>query len=194
MVNSPNRTAYILLHSNDGITWTEAAKDRMLRSYSDEDIYQFNDKSFYPGKTYYRLRIFDGENNTIALSQIISVGTTRSNTTVVQPRVNSQLKSNAETRSKNTGIQTSESNSNSWVLYPNPATDFVVVEYKGRDNLKGIVNVEVQDGTGKTVVKFRSGSMYKTIQVPLPYLQRGAYLLQVSVLDKVVMSQRFIKQ
>src|ERR1035437_9187543 len=39
MVNSSSRTSYLLLRSADGVTWTEAVKDRMLRNYTDEDIF-----------------------------------------------------------------------------------------------------------------------------------------------------------
>ena len=84
MVNAPYKTAYVLLKSDDGIVWTEAAKDRMLRKYTDEDMYIFNDKNFYHGKTFYRLRIYDASNNTVSLSPVITVHTTRFNNEQVQ--------------------------------------------------------------------------------------------------------------
>ncbi len=39
MVNSNYRTGYILLKSADGISWTEAAKDKRFRRYTDQDVY-----------------------------------------------------------------------------------------------------------------------------------------------------------
>ena len=44
MINANIRTSYLLLRSSDGVVWTEAAKDRMLRNYTEDDIYFFNGK------------------------------------------------------------------------------------------------------------------------------------------------------
>ena len=75
MINTNIRTSYLLLRSADGKSWTEAAKDRMLRNYTEDDIYFFNDRNFLPGKNYYRIKISDGDNNTISLSPIVVVNT-----------------------------------------------------------------------------------------------------------------------
>ena len=187
MVNVNTRTSYMLLRSTDGISWTEAAKDRMLRMYSEDDIYFFNDRYYSKGRNLYRLRILDAYNNTIALSPVVAVNTASRNELPV--------------REERTGTQGSiapriseSQNANSWVIYPNPATDLLKLMYKGQAELKGVVNVQIQDITGKTVIKFRSGSMYKSIQIPISNLQRGSYFIQVSVLNEVMMNQKFIKQ
>lgn len=193
MVNSRVRTSYLLLRSADGITWSEAAKDRMLRNYTDDDIYFFNDRYYSPGRNYYRLKISDANDNTIALSPIVIVNTKTTAVTSTTP---------ARTQTPSTGKQSTvppQTNSyppsnNSWIIYPNPARDLLKLTYKGSGDLKGVVNVQIQDVTGKTVVKFRSGSKYKTIEIPISHLQRGSYFIQVTVLNELMMSQKFIKQ
>lgn len=191
MINANVRTSYLLLRSADGKSWTEAAKDRMLRNYTEDDIYFFNDRSFFTGRNYYKIKIADGDNNTIVLSPVVVVNTkgTSYNTT---PKY---------TQSQTTGIQKTTPKVNiepqgnsSWVIYPNPVTDILKLAYKGQRDLKGVVFVQIQDATGKVVIKFRSCSMYKLIQIPVTNLQRGVYSIQLSVLDEVMMSQKFLKQ
>ncbi|MDB5221464.1 MAG: Metalloprotease Fpp2 [Chitinophagaceae bacterium] len=191
MINTNVRTSYLLLRSTDGVTWTEAAKDRMLRNYTEDDIYFFNDRYFSPGKNFYRLKITDGYNNTIALSPIVAVNTRgTTNTPVTYSNTQSQTGKQSITPKINTAPQ----DNNKWIIYPNPATDLLKLTYKGSGDLKGVVNVQIQDASGKIVIKFRSGSMYKTIQIPISNLQRGAYFIQVTVVNELMMNQKFIKQ
>jgi hypothetical protein len=187
MVNSNSRTSYLLLRSTDGITWMEAAKDRMLRYYSEDDIYFFNDRYFSSGKNYYRLKITDGGNNTVALSPVIIVNTNKGITA-------SGYESQTGKQTTVPKIRTEAPAGNGWVIYPNPATDLLKLMYKGQGDLKGVVNVQIQDVTGKTVIKFRSGSMYKNIQIPISNLQRGTYFIQLTVLSEVMLNQKFLKQ
>jgi hypothetical protein len=187
MVNSNSRTSYLLLRSADGVTWMEAAKDRMLRYYSEDDIYFFNDRYFQQGKNYYRLKITDAGNNTVALSPVIIVNT-NSGVTV------SNYESQTGKQSTVPKIRTETPAGNSWVIYPNPATDLLKLMYKGQGEIKGVVNVQIQDATGKIVVKFRSGSMYKNIQIPISNLQRGTYFIQLTVANEVMLKQAFVKQ
>lgn len=200
MVSSNTRTSYIVLKSNDGVTWTEVVKDRTLRYYNDQDIYFYNDRYFLPGKSFYRIVITDASKNTIALSPIVSVSTNGknksavSNAAPVYPQPKNNVSQNTTPSQNNIQPDNDYSHNNSWVIYPNPARDNLSLTYKGYGPLKGVVNVQIQDATGKIVVKFRSGSMYKTIQIPISNLQRGVYFIQVSVLDELMMSQRFIKQ
>ena len=191
MINSNVRTSYLLLRSADGVTWTEAAKDRMLRYYTEDDIYFFNDRYYVAGKNYYRLKITDSYNNTIALSPIVSVNT-RGTLNTVTYRSNTQMQTGKQTVTPK--INTEPQGNSSWIIYPNPATDLLKLTYKGPGDLKGVVNVQIQDVTGKVVIKFRSGSMYKTISIPISNLQRGTYVIQVSVLNELMMNQKFIKQ
>ncbi|MDB5200230.1 MAG: Metalloprotease Fpp2 [Chitinophagaceae bacterium] len=193
MINSNVRTSYLLLRSTDGVTWTEAAKDRMLRNYTEDDIYFFNDRYFSPGKNFYRLKITDGYNNTIALSPIVAVNTRGTISTPVTYS-NSSTQSQTGKQTVTPKINTAPQGNNKWIIYPNPATDFLKLTYKGSGDLKGVVNVQIQDASGKIVIKFRSGSMYKTIQIPISNLQKGAYFIQVTVVNELMMNQKFIKQ
>lgn len=194
MVYSSSRTSYLLLRSTDGVTWTEAVKDRMLRNYTDEDIYFFNDRLFLPGKNFYRIKIFDGYNNTIALSPIVVVNTGGTIKTTTTYPTNTQRQTTAKESNTQSQINTQPQSTNSWIIYPNPATDLLKLTYKGSGDLKGVVYVQIQDASGKIVIKYRSGSMYKTIQIPIPNLQKGAYFIQVTVLNELMMNQKFIKQ
>ncbi|MDQ6755334.1 MAG: T9SS type A sorting domain-containing protein [Bacteroidota bacterium] len=195
MVNSNLRTSYILLKSSDGITWTEVVKDRTLRYYNDNDIYFYNDRYFLQGKSFYRIVINDASKNTIALSPIVSVNTKEKNNPVsTYPQQKNNVSQNQSSSQNNIQQNNDYSHNNSWVIYPNPARDILTLSYKGYGTLKGVVNVQIQDVTGKIVIKFRSGSMYKTIQIPIADLRNGGYFIQVSVLDELMMSQKFIKQ
>lgn len=195
MVASNYHTGYILLKSTDGISWTEAAKDRRFRSYTDNDVYFFNDRYFSQGKNFYRIRIADEYNKTIALSTIVIVNTAPSLVPTKAPvYAKTQAGSTQQTQNKIPVNQTTTSGSNSWIIYPNPATDILKLAYKGSAELKGVVNVQIQDASGKVVIKFRSGSMYKNIEIPISNLRRGAYFIQVSVMNELMMNQRFIKQ
>ena len=193
MINSNTKTSYVLLKSTDGTVWTEAVKDRMLRKYSSDDSYIFTDRYFVQGNNYYRIKIADSYNNTLALSPIVVVnigGTTSFAKTPTSIKPNIQ----AQQSSQNKTIIIARPAVNSWIIYPNPATDILKLAYKGSNDLKGVVNVQIQNESGKTVIKFRSGSMYKNIEIPVSNLHRGAYFIQVTVQGELMMSQRFIKQ
>lgn len=166
MVNNPYKTSYIILRSADGIVWTEAAKDKTLRNYSSRDLYSFEDKFYTFGKNFYRVKISDGYNSTVALSPVVSVNAKPS-----QGEITS-----------------------TWVIYQNPVNDVLTLNYKGNTEIKGVVNIQVIDETGKTVIKFRSASIYKSIQIPVSKLKRGFYVTQVTVMNEMVMNKQFIKQ
>lgn len=149
-------------------------------------IYFFNDKHYFTGKNFYRIRIFDGNNNTIALSPIVVV-----NTQIIKPN-------SPETAVKENNKQSQRStipkSNNDWTIYPNPARDLLKLTYKGSTDLKGVVNVQIQDVSGKVVINFRSGSLYRTIEIPISNLQKGVYFIRLTVLNELMMSQKFIKQ
>ncbi len=56
------------------------------------------------------------------------------------------------------------------------------------------LHVQLQDMNGKIVIYFRSGSMYKLVQIPISNLQRGVYFMAVTVLNEIMMNQKFIKE
>ncbi len=144
MVNSTARTGYLLLKSTDGISWTEAAKDRMLRTYTEDDIYIFADRYFTAGRNYYRIKIADAYNNTIALSPVVIVNTSATIQTAKTPtpvKPQNSIQQQTQTINKTQGTATSANNS--WIIYPNPATDLLKLAYKGSAELKGVVNVQI---------------------------------------------------
>jgi len=164
MVNSTGKTTYILFRSTDGKNWTPVVTDKILRKYSGEDIFDYEDKFTYRGKIYYLLNILDASNNAIAVSKIITVN-------------------NEQGKGKG-----------SWVIYPNPVHDVLTLAFKGDGYIKGVVNVQIQNASGKIVTKFRSASINRTIQIPVDNLTNGFYVVQVTVMDEVMMTQKFIKE
>ena len=192
MVYASSKTGYLLLRSADGVTWSEAARDKLLRNYTNRDIYIFNDRLYLPGKNYYRIKIFDNYNNTIVLSPIVAVNAGVTLKTTIYPPT-TQRQTTIKENNTQKQVNTNNRSSNSWIIYPNPARDILKVTYKGSNPIRGVVNVQIQNASGKTVIRFRSASIYKTIEIPISNLPRGTYVIQINVLDEFMMNQGFIK-
>ncbi|MEO6453769.1 MAG: T9SS type A sorting domain-containing protein [Ginsengibacter sp.] len=75
MISHSTKTTYILLRSTDKKTWTEIVTDKMMKHYSEEDIFDYDDKVNRDEKYFYRLKIIDANNNTITLSNIAAINT-----------------------------------------------------------------------------------------------------------------------
>ena len=73
MVTTPGKTTYILLRSTDGKHWSEVVTDRIMRKYTAEDIFDYEDKVFTRGKIFYRLRIVDASYNTVIFSNMVTI-------------------------------------------------------------------------------------------------------------------------
>ena len=166
MVSHTSRTGYIIFRSKDGANWAEFIRDRVVKNYSDEDVYNYGDKSFSPGLNYYRVKIVDISGNIVAQSNIIQVNT----------------------REAAAGVTKS-----SWIIYPNPVTDILNIAYKGNKQLQGCYNLTIKDVAGKVVIRYRCASIYKSFQVPVDKLQRGTYQLEVMVNNAVLVNERFVK-
>ncbi len=173
MVDADGKTAYIILKSSDGISWSELVRDRNLKEYTSEDGYAFEDRNIHSPKNLYRLRIVDAFNSTVALSPIVVAGNGR------------------ETYPKSSP---SENEKNSWSIYPNPVHNLLTINYRGSSPIQGSIIVIIQDMNGKIVIRYRCASTTKMIQIPVDNIVRGTYLIQLSVANEVLMSQRFIKQ
>ena len=173
MIKTSYRTGYILLKSSDGKSWYEAVQDKTLRDYSEKDIYNFDDKLFTPdSKNYYRIRIFDSENNTVAVSPIV----------IIIPNTPSVIRASVnETYSK-------------WRIFPNPVSDVLSLSCKENEPVKGVINVKVTDVTGKIVKQFRAASINRSLAIPVNNLRKGMYAVQVSIQDELVLSDKFIKE
>jgi len=73
MVTAPGKTTYILLRSTDGRHWSEIVTDRIMRKYTAEDIFDYEDKALTRGQVFYRLRIVDANYNTVAFSNMVTI-------------------------------------------------------------------------------------------------------------------------
>ena len=170
MVNAEGKTGYIILKSTDGINWFELVRDRILRNYTNEDVYSFEDINLHYLKNQYRLRIIDAFNTTVALSSIVVAGSG-----AVQGR-------------------STEIDKNNWTIYPNPVSDVLTLNYRGSKVIQGCINVIILDINGKIVIRYRCASNTKLIQIPVGNIVRGSYFIQLSVSNEVLMKQNFIKQ
>ena len=162
MINHPAKTTYILLRSTDTKMWTEVVTDKIMRKYSQEDVFDYDDKVNRDQKYYYRLKIVDANNKAVAFSNIVIIST--------------------------------EVDKRSWVIYPNPVNDVLHLVYEGNNIIRGVINVIVQDITGKIVTRFRAASTNRSLEISVSSLRKGIYVAQVSILNEIVMNQKFVKQ
>jgi len=162
MISHSAKTTYILLRSTDTKRWIEVASDKVLRNYSEEDVFDYDDGVNRDGKYFYRLKIIDANNKTIAFSNTVTVST--------------------------------EVDKTSWVIYPNPVNDVLNLVCEGSNIIKGVINVTVQDVTGKIVIRFRAASTNRRLEIPVTQLRKGMYIVQISIMNEMVMNQKFIKQ
>ncbi|MGC4102024.1 T9SS type A sorting domain-containing protein [Ferruginibacter sp.] len=80
-----------------------------------------------------------------------------------------------------------------WVMYPVPVTDVLTLQYKGTEKIAGVVNVFIQNVTGRIITRLRSGSLNTTIRIPVDNLGKGVYDVRIVIEDEVVWNQRFVK-
>lgn len=178
-------TAYVLLKSADGVNWQVAAANPVFRNYTSSTILAYNDNFKNEQKIFYRVRIYDTDNKTVALSNTATVANPRASVPEEkhQPITNSIEKAAPVSR-----------NINAWQIYPNPVSDWLSLVYKGKDIIKGVINVSVQDATGKTVIKFRAASTNKQLNIPVSNLRAGFYFIRINVLNQIQLSAKFVKQ
>lgn len=161
MVPHPSKTTYVLFRSTDAKNWREVVTDKIPRKYSEEDVFDYDDRVNRSDVYYYQIKIVDANNKTIALSNIASVSTGAEKT--------------------------------SWTIYPNPANDILHLVCEGSNVVKGVISVTVQDLTGKIVIRFRAASTNRSLEIPVSKLRKGAYVVQISIMNQTVLSQQFIK-
>jgi len=80
-----------------------------------------------------------------------------------------------------------------WVMYPVPAKDFLTLEYRGAVPIKGVINIFVQQSSGRIISRLRSSSLNKTITIPVNNLGKGFYDIRIIVQGELVWAQRFVK-
>ena len=184
MVNYASVTAYVLLKSIDGVVWQVAAANPVYRRYTSSTILAFKDQVADAEKLFYKVRVYDTHDNTVALS----------NTAVAQiQKAIYHGSSNKQPITKPNAI-TSGTTSKAWQLYPNPVTDILNLSFNRNDKPRGVINVIVTDATGKVIIRFRQASNNLQLHIPVSNLHTGLYFIKISVLDEVQMNEKFVKQ
>ncbi len=82
---------------------------------------------------------------------------------------------------------------NNWVMYPVPVGDVITLQYKGSNKITGVINVFIQNVSGRILTRLRSASLNTIIQIPVNNLGKGIYDIRIVVEDEVLWNQRFIK-
>jgi hypothetical protein len=85
------------------------------------------------------------------------------------------------------------SSTSSWVIYPVPVTDLITLEYRGSEPIRGVLNVIIQQPSGRVFTKKRYASLSRQIKIPVDYLPKGIYDIRILVQDEVIWDQRFVK-
>jgi len=80
-----------------------------------------------------------------------------------------------------------------WVIYPVPVGDVLTLQYRGTEKLKGVVNIFIQNISGRVITRLRSASLNTTIRIPVNNLGKGIYDIRIVVEDEVIWNQRFVK-
>ena len=78
-------------------------------------------------------------------------------------------------------------------MYPVPVKDVLTLEYRGIESIKGVINVFIQQPSGRIVYRLRSSSLNKKITIPVDNLGRGIYDIRIIVQGEIVWNQRFVK-
>ncbi len=185
MTNYYGTTAYVLLKSADGVTWQVTAANPVFRNYTSSTILAYHDKFSNERKLLYRVRIYDIDDKTVALSNTAVVANPTFSYPVEKPQATIKI------YSKPAPV---EANRNAWQLYPNPVHDMLNLVYRGKDIIKGVINVIVQDATGKAIIQFRSASKNKQLSIPVSNLRSGFYFIRINVLNEIQMNEKFVKQ
>lgn len=85
------------------------------------------------------------------------------------------------------------SSTNTWVMYPVPVTDLLTLEYRGSEPIKGVINIIIQNLSGRVLLKRRYSSQNKQIKIVPDFLPKGIFDVQIIVADEIIWSQRLVK-
>ena len=88
MVNYPGSTAYILFKSIDGVVWSPAAANPVFRNYTASTILAYRDNFTDEQQLYYRVKVYDTNENIVEISNTASVNNPKTN----HPNARSVLK------------------------------------------------------------------------------------------------------
>jgi hypothetical protein len=82
---------------------------------------------------------------------------------------------------------------NNWLMYPVPVTSLLTLEYRGSEAIRGVINVIIQQPTGRVFTKLRYASLSRQIKIPVDNLPKGIYDVRILVQDEIIWDQRFVK-
>lgn len=183
MTDYPGFTTYALFESQDGISWTIAAANPAQRRYAASTIMEFRKKFSDQRQMYFRVKVYDPNENIIAISNTALV---------VNPKFigGTYLPPHEEHPGR-----TSESNmgTSQWQMPSHPGWDHLELHYVGRSPIQGVINVDIFDGYGKIVQRFRASSKSKQLEIPVRQLQNGTYHIRVSVEGQTQLNTYFTK-
>jgi hypothetical protein len=94
----------------------------------------------------------------------------------------------------NTVTLASVADKTTWVIYPNPVNDILNLTCQGNNIIGGVINVTVQDMTGKVLIRFRAASNNRKLEIPVSQLYKGMYIVQIFILNEMMMNEKFVKQ
>jgi hypothetical protein len=185
MVNYPGNTTYSLFRSEDGVVWTIAAANSVFIKYTSSSILEYKDDFSNEEKYYYRVKVYDTNENIVEISNTALVENPKNLRSENEP---SKTKKFENRKVPSGGIK------RSWQIAPNPVGDKLNLYYKGYDIIQGVINVIIQNTTGKIVLKYRASSKNKEIQIPVSQLNSGVYFIQIRVRDEAQLNEKFIKR
>ena len=156
MVNYPGTTAYTLFKSIDGVVWKIAAANPVFRNYTSSTILAYHDNFSDEQKLYYRVKVYDTNENIVEIS----------NTAVVDnPKNSYPLTKKLSPAKSTTTWKPMRTYDKAWQIVPNPVRDVLNLVYRGNDIIKGVINIVIQDASGKAVVRFRAASNNKQLHI-----------------------------
>ncbi len=184
MVNYASVTAYVLMKSIDGVVWQVSAANPVYRNYTSSSILAYRDEVNNEEKLFYKVRVYDEHDNTVALS----------NTAIAEIHKAIYSGSGNSQPNKAPNPKTAGRSSKAWQLYPNPVNDMLNLSYNRSDKPRGVINAIITDATGKIVVRFRQASNNMQLHIPVSNLHTGLYFIKINVLDEMQMTDKFVKQ
>jgi Secretion system C-terminal sorting domain len=184
MVNYPGSTAYTLFKSADGVAWEITAANPVFRNYTSSTILAYRDNFSDEQKLYYRVKVYDTNENIVDISNTAVVENPKNYYPVEKPPVPRKIISKTPTTPGR----------NLWQIYPNPVGDMLSLDYRGKDIIRGVINIVILDPGGKVVLRFRAASNNSQLFIPVSNLHTGFYFIKINVINEVQMNEKFIKE
>ncbi len=80
-----------------------------------------------------------------------------------------------------------------WRILQNPVASELVLTNNGAGSM-GTINITVIDISGKPLIQYRAASIHTIIKIPVSNFKRGYYVVQLSVLNKILLTGKWLKQ